>query len=82
MTWKNEIKKNESTYQRTKVDEFTRKLYDMLDELPKENGQTKFEEFGEIILTFKGIINTFEKDYRKEIRNDEDFLTRFLDTRY
>ena len=70
MTWKDEIKKNE-------VDEFTRKLYDMLDELPKENGQTKFEEFGEIILTFKGIINTFEKDYRKEIRNDEDFLTRF-----
>jgi|TARA_R100000479_G_scaffold166935_1_gene107027 uncharacterized UPF0160 family protein len=82
MTWKDTIKKDESEYQATVVNEFTRKLYDMLDKLPKENGQTKFEEFSEIILTFKGIINTFENDYRKEIRNDEDFQRRFLDTSY
>ena len=77
MTWKDEIKKDESEYQETVVHEFTRKLDDMLDKLPKENGQTKFEEFSKIILTFKAIINTFENDYRKEIFNDEDFLTRF-----
>jgi len=75
MTWKDEIKKDESEYQETVVHEFTRN--DMLDKLPKENGQTKFEEFSKIILTFKAIINTFENDYRKEIFNDEDFLTRF-----